>query len=65
MRAEAERFAAAILDGVPVPTARGDAVANLRVIERLFAAAVTADIERVADPTWAARPAGFPALASG
>ncbi|OGO57060.1 MAG: NAD-binding protein [Chloroflexi bacterium RBG_16_72_14] len=35
---EAERFAAAILDGTPVPTPPGDAVANLRVIERLFAA---------------------------
>jgi predicted dehydrogenase len=36
---EAERFADAILDGIPVPTAPGDAVANLRVIERLFASA--------------------------
>ena len=36
---EAERFADAILDGGPVPSAPEDAVANLRVIERLFAAA--------------------------
>ena len=36
---EAERFAAAILDGLPVPTAPQDAVGNLRVIERIFAAA--------------------------
>jgi predicted dehydrogenase len=35
---EAERFAAAILDGTPVPTPPGDAVGNLRVIERLLAA---------------------------
>jgi predicted dehydrogenase len=36
---QAERFAAAILDGGPLPTPPEDAVANLRVIERLFAAA--------------------------
>jgi predicted dehydrogenase len=36
---EAELFAAAILDGGPLPTPPEDAVANLRVIERLFAAA--------------------------
>jgi predicted dehydrogenase len=35
---EAERFAAAILEGTPVPTPTADAVANLRVIERLFEA---------------------------
>jgi predicted dehydrogenase len=35
---EAERFAAAILDGLPTPTPPADAVANLRVIERIFAA---------------------------
>ena len=33
---EAERFAAAVLDGTPVPIPPTDAVANLRVIERLF-----------------------------
>jgi predicted dehydrogenase len=33
---EAERFAAAIWDGTPVPTPPSDAVANLRVIEELF-----------------------------
>lgn len=36
---EAERFAAAVLDGTPVPVPPGDAVANLQVIERIFAAA--------------------------
>ena len=36
---EAERFAAAILDGLPTPTPPEDAVANLRVIERIFDAA--------------------------
>jgi predicted dehydrogenase len=34
---EAERFAAAILDGAPVPVPPSDAVANLRVIEALLA----------------------------
>jgi predicted dehydrogenase len=36
---EAERFAAAILDDLPTPTPPEDAVDNLRVIERIFAAA--------------------------
>jgi predicted dehydrogenase len=35
---EAAAFAAAILDGTPTPVPPADAVANLRVIERLFAA---------------------------
>jgi predicted dehydrogenase len=35
--AEADAFAAAVLDGAPVPVPPDDAVANLRVIERLFA----------------------------
>ncbi len=35
---EADAFAAAVLDGTPVPVPPEDAVANLRVIERLFAA---------------------------
>jgi predicted dehydrogenase len=35
---EAERFAAAVLDGLPTPVDPSDAVANLRVIERIFAA---------------------------
>ncbi len=35
---EAGAFAAAVLDGTPVPTPTADAVANLEVIERLFAA---------------------------
>jgi predicted dehydrogenase len=33
---QAERFAAAVLDGTPVPTPPTDAVGNLRVIEELF-----------------------------
>jgi predicted dehydrogenase len=37
--AEAERFAAAVLDGAPPAVEPEDAVANLRVIERIFAAA--------------------------
>jgi predicted dehydrogenase len=36
---EAEAFAATVLDGTPLPTPVEDAVANLRVIERLLAAA--------------------------
>jgi predicted dehydrogenase len=36
---EAERFATAILDGRPTPVDPRDAVVNLRVIERIFAAA--------------------------
>ncbi|HET7678332.1 MAG TPA: Gfo/Idh/MocA family oxidoreductase [Candidatus Limnocylindrales bacterium] len=36
---EAERFAAAVLDGLPTPVPPEDAVANLRVIERVFEAA--------------------------
>jgi predicted dehydrogenase len=39
---QAERFAAAILDGGPLPTPPEDALANLRVIERLFAAGARA-----------------------
>ena len=35
---EADAFAAAVLDGTPTPVDPRDAVANLRVIERLFAA---------------------------
>lgn len=38
---EAERFAAAVLDGGPTPTPPEDGVANLRVIERVFEAAGT------------------------
>ena len=36
---EAERFAAAVLDDGPTPVPPEDAVANLRVIERIFEAA--------------------------
>jgi predicted dehydrogenase len=36
---EAEHFAAAVLDGMPVPLPPEDSVANLRVMERVFAAA--------------------------
>ncbi len=39
---EAERFAACVTSGGPVPVPPEDAVANLRVIERLFAAGATA-----------------------
>ena len=35
---EADAFAAAILDDLPTPVPPEDAVANLRVIERIFAA---------------------------
>ena len=35
---EADAFAAAILDDLPTPVPPADAVANLRVIERIFAA---------------------------
>jgi predicted dehydrogenase len=47
---EAERFAAAVLDGLPTPLPPEDAVANLRVIERVFHAAEAAGQER-ADPS--------------
>ena len=36
---QADEFAAAVLDGAPLPIPGDDSVANLRVIERLFAAA--------------------------
>jgi predicted dehydrogenase len=36
---QAEVFAAAVLDGTPLPYAPSDAVANMRVIDRLFEAA--------------------------
>jgi predicted dehydrogenase len=36
--AEAEAFAAAVLDGLPTPVPADDAVANMRVIERVFEA---------------------------
>jgi predicted dehydrogenase len=36
---EADAFAAAILDGTPLPIPPSDAIANLRVIERVFRAA--------------------------
>jgi predicted dehydrogenase len=36
--AEAEAFAAAVLDGLPTPVPPADAIANLRVIERIFEA---------------------------
>jgi predicted dehydrogenase len=37
--AEADVFATAVLDGTPLPVAPADGVANLRVIEQIFAAA--------------------------
>lgn len=39
---EADAFAAAILEGRPAPVPPADAIANLRVIERLFAAGAAA-----------------------
>ena len=45
--AEAERFAEAVLDGLPTPVPPSDAVANLRVIERLFASADAGRLARV------------------
>ena len=36
---EADAFAAAVLDGTPLPIPPADAVANMRVIERMVAAA--------------------------
>ena len=36
--AEADAFAAAVLAGQPLPVPAEDAVANLRIIERVFAA---------------------------
>ena len=36
---EADAFAAAVLDGTPVPVPPEDGVANLRIIERVFARA--------------------------
>ena len=38
---EVERFAEAVLDGLPTPIPPEDAVANVRVIERVFAAGAT------------------------
>ena len=43
---QASQFAAAVLDGQPIPVPPSDAVANLRVIERIFEAA-----DRRTDPT--------------
>ena len=43
---QASRFAAAVLDDQPIPVPPSDAVANLRVIERIFEAA-----DRGADPS--------------
>ena len=45
--AEVERFASAVLDGGPTPVPPEDAVANLRVIEEIFA---TAERDSVAAP---------------
>jgi predicted dehydrogenase len=51
---EAERFAAAVLDDLPTPVPPGDAVANLRVMERIFEAASAAratEAQGRADPS--------------
>jgi predicted dehydrogenase len=47
---EAERFATAVLDGLPTPLPPADAVANLRVIERIFSAAEASRQDR-AEPS--------------
>ena len=47
---EAEAFAAAILDGTPTPVPPQDAVANLHVIERLFASGAATGAQAVAEP---------------
>jgi predicted dehydrogenase len=52
---EAERFATAVLDGLPTPTPPEDAVANLRVIERVFAAG-----DRARQPSGRAAPRSSP-----
>jgi predicted dehydrogenase len=44
---EAGAFATAVLDGLPIPMPPEDAVANLRVIERLFASAAQSIAEPV------------------
>ena len=38
---QAEAFAAAVLDGAPLPFPPSDAVANMRVIDRIFEAAAS------------------------
>jgi predicted dehydrogenase len=43
---EVERFAAAVLDGGPLPTPPEDAIANARVIESIFASDTTGDAAR-------------------
>jgi predicted dehydrogenase len=48
---EADAFAAAILDGLPTPTPASDAVANLRVIEAIFAAAEAGASVALPSPT--------------
>ena len=48
---EASLFAAAILDGTPTPVPPQDAVANLRVIERLFHSGDTNGAGAEADAT--------------
>jgi predicted dehydrogenase len=48
---EAERFAAAILDGLPAPTPPEDAVANMRVIDRIFAAGSIESARAAAGPS--------------
>ena len=42
---QADAFARAILEDQPVPTPLEDAVANMRVIERVFTSAETSDWE--------------------
>jgi len=48
---EVEQFAAAVLDGTPVPLPPEDSIANLRVMERIFAAAAAPEDQLRADPS--------------
>ena len=47
---EAEAFARAILDDLPTPTPPADAIANVRVLEAIFAAAETSASRMVGTP---------------
>ena len=55
---EADRFADAVLDGVPLPVEPEDAVANMRVIEAIFAAALRAGTGPVRDTAVPSPPLG-------
>jgi predicted dehydrogenase len=42
---QSDAFGRAVLDGTPVPTPLEDAIANMRVIERIFTSAETSEWE--------------------